>query len=74
MLKRSEIYLKVIFMGNSEFSVPSLDMLINEGHEVLVVVTQPDRPKRRGKSYAVLQLKNMPRNKTYMYYSRGSKD
>ncbi len=49
MLKRSEIYLKVIFMGTPEFSVPSLDMLINEGHEVLAVVTQPDRPKGRGK-------------------------
>lgn len=47
--RRSEIYLKVIFMGTPEFSVPSLDMLVKEGYDVLAVVTQPDRPKGRGK-------------------------
>lgn len=36
-------------MGTPEFAVPSLDMLIKEGYQVAGVVTQPDRPKGRGK-------------------------
>lgn len=36
-------------MGTPEFSVPSLDMIIKEGYEVLAVVTQPNKPKGRGK-------------------------
>ncbi len=40
--------MNVIFMGTPEFAVPSLEMLIKK-HNVLAVVTQPDRPKGRGK-------------------------
>ncbi|NLL04235.1 MAG: methionyl-tRNA formyltransferase [Clostridiaceae bacterium] len=36
-------------MGTPEFAVPSLDMLLKEGYEVVAVVTQPDKPKGRGK-------------------------
>ena len=36
-------------MGTPEFSVPALKALIEHGHEVLAVITQPDRPKGRGK-------------------------
>lgn len=36
-------------MGTPEFAVPSLKALHNSGHEVALVVTQPDRPKGRGK-------------------------
>ena len=39
--------MRVIFMGTPEFAVPSLQALI-ESHEVLCVVTQPDKPKGRG--------------------------
>ena len=40
-------------MGTPEFAVPSLEMLVNEGYEVVAVVTQPDKPKGRGnKMYA----------------------
>ena len=35
-------------MGTPEFAVPSLEMLVNEGYEVVAVVTQPDKPKGRG--------------------------
>ncbi|KIL41202.1 methionyl-tRNA formyltransferase [Gordoniibacillus kamchatkensis] len=34
-------------MGTPEFAVPSLRVLLEEGHEVAAVVTQPDRPKGR---------------------------
>ena len=40
--------MKVIFMGTPKFAVPSLEMLMKH-HEVLAVVTQPDKPKGRGK-------------------------
>lgn len=41
--------MKVIFMGTPEFSVGTLEALIGAGHEVVLAVTQPDRPKGRGK-------------------------
>ncbi|EOS26381.1 methionyl-tRNA formyltransferase [Lachnospiraceae bacterium 3-1] len=41
--------MKVIFMGTPDFSVQTLEMLIQAGHEVVLVVTQPDKPKNRGK-------------------------
>ena len=40
--------MKIIFMGTPEFAVPSLEMLLKH-HEVVAVVTQPDKPKGRGK-------------------------
>ncbi len=40
---------KIIFMGTPDFAVPSLKALHNSGHEVALVVTQPDRPRGRGK-------------------------
>ena len=39
--------LKIIFMGTPEFAVPTLKML-NDFAEIILVVTQPDRPKGRG--------------------------
>lgn len=40
--------MKVIFMGTPEFSVGTLEALIEAGHEVVLAVTQPDKPKGRG--------------------------
>jgi len=42
--------LRIIFMGTPDFAVPVLQSLINSRHEVVAVVTQPDRPKGRGKN------------------------
>jgi methionyl-tRNA formyltransferase len=41
--------LKIIFMGTSAFAVSSLKALIEKGEDVVCVVTQPDRPKGRGR-------------------------
>ena len=38
---------KIVFMGTPEFSVPVLTMLHEEGHTIVAVVTQPDRPVGR---------------------------
>ena len=39
---------KIIFMGTPDFAKESLEAVYNAGHEVLAVVTNPDRPKGRG--------------------------
>lgn len=39
--------MKIIFMGTPDFAAASLEALINSKHEVLAVVTQPDKPKGR---------------------------
>ena len=38
--------MKVIFMGTPDFSVGTLEALIEAGHDVVLAVTQPDKPKR----------------------------
>ena len=40
--------MKIVFMGTPDFAVPSLTALLESGHEVLAVFTQPDKPKGRG--------------------------
>lgn len=40
--------MRVIFMGTPDFSVGILEEIIRAGHEVALVVTQPDKPKGRG--------------------------
>lgn len=40
---------KIVFMGTPAFSAPILRMLVEEGYEVISVVTQPDRPVGRKK-------------------------
>lgn len=42
--------MKVIFMGTPDFAVGTLKSLIASRHEVMAVVTQPDKPKGRGKA------------------------
>ena len=37
--------MRVIFMGTPDFSVGTLKALIEAGHEVVLAVTQPDKPK-----------------------------
>jgi len=40
--------MKIVFMGTPEFAVPSLEQLVQDGHQVAGVFTQPDKPKGRG--------------------------
>lgn len=41
--------MKIVFMGTPDFAVGALEALVEAGHEVAAVVTQPDKPKGRGK-------------------------
>ncbi|MEE8185545.1 MAG: methionyl-tRNA formyltransferase [Thermodesulfobacteriota bacterium] len=48
---------RIIFMGTPDFAVPSLKALIDAGHDILAVVTRPDRPKGRGRVLAMPPVK-----------------
>lgn len=41
--------MKIVFFGTPEFALPALKILLNSKHEVLAVVTQPDRQSGRGR-------------------------
>lgn len=49
--------MRVIFMGTPDFSVGTLEAIIEAGHEVALVVTQPDKPKGRGKTMQYTPVK-----------------
>ncbi|EOZ95567.1 Methionyl-tRNA formyltransferase [Indibacter alkaliphilus LW1] len=40
--------LRIVYMGTPEFAVPSLEILVENGWNVVAVITAPDRPKGRG--------------------------
>lgn len=40
--------MRIVFMGTPDFAVPSLEKLINSKHDVVSVVTAPDKPRGRG--------------------------
>jgi methionyl-tRNA formyltransferase len=42
--------MRVVFLGTPDFAVPSLDALARDGHELVAVVAQPDRPAGRGRA------------------------
>ena len=40
--------MRILFMGTPEFAVEQLKRLVETGHEICGVFTQPDKPKNRG--------------------------
>jgi len=49
--------MKILFWGTPEFAVPALRALAEEGHAVVAVVTQPDRPAGRGRAVTPTPVK-----------------
>ena len=49
--------MKIIFMGTPDFSVGTLEALVEAGHEIVLAVTQPDKPKGRGKEMQFTPVK-----------------
>src|SRR3954452_22454386 len=41
--------MRIVFMGSPDFAVPSLNALVDAGHDVIAVYSQPPRPAGRGK-------------------------
>jgi methionyl-tRNA formyltransferase len=56
---------KILFMGTPEFAVHTLDALSRQGYDIVGVVTQPDRPKGRGKKTASSPVKNFALEKGF---------
>jgi methionyl-tRNA formyltransferase len=48
---------RIVFMGTPDFAVPSLNALIDAGHDIPVVITRPDRQKGRGRVLAMTPVK-----------------
>lgn len=55
--------LRIIFMGTPEFAVASLDALLNSEHEVVAVVTVPDKPAGRGQKLQQSAIKQFAAGK-----------
>nr|WP_314276992.1 methionyl-tRNA formyltransferase [uncultured Peptostreptococcus sp.] len=54
--------MRIVFMGTPEIATPSLKRLISDGYYVCAVVTQPDRPKGRGKKLSFSPVKDLALN------------
>jgi len=50
--------LRIIYMGTPEFAVPSFEILVENGFNVVAVITAPDRPKGRGQKLATSPVKD----------------
>jgi methionyl-tRNA formyltransferase len=48
---------RIVFAGSPEFAVPALETLARSGHEVVAVLTQPDRPAGRGRQVQMSPVK-----------------
>lgn len=51
--------MKIVFMGTSDFAVPTLAKIIDSKHQLIAVITQPDRPKGRGKKLIPSPVKEL---------------
>ncbi len=49
--------MKIVFMGTPDFAVPSLEKIYNSHHEIVAVVTGPDKPSGRGKKLRPTHVK-----------------
>lgn len=51
--------MRIVYMGTPDFAVAPLKRILEEGHEVVLVVTQPDKPKDRGKKIQPTPVKEL---------------
>ena len=60
--------MKIIFMGTPDFAAESLKAIYEAGHEILSVVTNPDRPKGRGMKLIATPVKQYAQEKKIKIY------
>ena len=60
--------MKIIFMGTPDFAKESLEAIYNAGHEILAVVTNPDKPKGRGMKMIASPVKEFALEKNLKIY------
>ncbi len=67
--------MKIVFMGTPDFSVSVLEGLMSSRHDVISVVTQPDKPKGRGKRLLFSAVKKVAlENNIYVLQPLAAKD
>jgi len=49
--------MRLVFLGTPAFAVPTLERIVGSGRQILLVVTQPDRPRGRGQKLAPSSVK-----------------
>jgi methionyl-tRNA formyltransferase len=49
--------MRLVFLGTPAFAVPTLERLVEAGRQIVLVVTQPDRPRGRGQKLAASAIK-----------------
>ena len=49
--------MNIVYMGTPDFAVAPLEAIIKAGHQVMAVVTQPDKQKGRGKEVQMTPVK-----------------
>ncbi len=57
--------MNIIFMGTPDFAAESLKAIIEKGHNIMAVVTNPDRPKGRGMKMIATPVKEVAIEKKY---------
>lgn len=60
--------MRILFMGTPDFAVASLRRLVEDGHELCGVITQPDKPKNRGHKLAPTPVKEYALTKNLAVY------
>ena len=60
--------MRVIFLGTPAFAVPTLEALVAANHDVISVVTQPDRPRGRGRQLTASPVKEAALRHTLPIY------
>ncbi len=67
--------MKIIFMGTPDYAVPSLQKLAESKHEILAVVTQPDRQRNRGVvSFSPVKEEAIKRGIKVLQYEKVSRE
>ena len=62
--------LRIVFLGTPQFAATCLEQLLESRHEVVGVVTAPDRPAGRGRSCVPVKSSRLPKNTACLWRSR----
>jgi methionyl-tRNA formyltransferase len=63
--------MKIVFMGTPDFAIPSLQKLIDVNHEILAVVTAPDKQRGRGKEFSFTPVKEFALKNNLQIFTPG---
>ncbi len=61
--------MRIIFWGTPEYSIPSLDIFIKSKHEVIAVVSQPDKKRSRGNKLIASPVKSFAKQESIKIYT-----